>query len=98
VYAAEQPALAYVRVSPRLWLVLPWVSQADPDGYASVAGLIWRYELEAGQELPLGAWRTAGGAGIALSFAAGWDAGAQHVALEAAGAWAAEQGRQIWTV
>ncbi len=96
VYAADQPEPGHLRTSPRLWLVLPWVSQAEPDDYAGVAAIIWRYELEVGQELPLGAWRTAGGAGVALSFAAGWDAGDRQVALATAEAWAAEHGRLIF--
>jgi hypothetical protein len=89
VYAAEAPEPAHVRAGLRLWLVLPWVAQADPGDYVGVAGLIWRYELEAGQELPLGAWRSAGGAGVAL-------AGADAEALRRARAWAEEHGRMIW--
>jgi hypothetical protein len=96
VYAADTPEPAHVRASPRLWLVLPWVSQAEPADYAGIAALIWRYELEIGQELPLGAWRTAGGGGIALSFAEGWDSAGRREALAAAEAWAAEHGRLIW--
>ncbi|MEI7644301.1 MAG: radical SAM protein [Chloroflexales bacterium] len=98
VYAADQPAPAHVRVSPRLWLVLPWVVQVEPDDYAGVAGVIWRYELEAGQVPPLGAWRTAGGAGVALSFADGWDDVGRAAALANAEAWATEQGRRIFAV
>jgi hypothetical protein len=95
-YAAEAPEPGHVRVSPRLWLVLPWVSQAEPGDYAGLAGVIWRYELDPGQELPLGAWRSAGGAGIALGFAAGWDAEGRRAVLDLAEAWAAEQGRVIF--
>ncbi len=98
VYAADQPAPAHVRVSPRLWLVLPWVVQVEPDDYAGVAGVIWRYELEAGQVPPLGAWRTAGGAGVALSFADGWDDVGRAATLANAEAWATEQGRRIFAV
>ncbi len=88
-YVAESPDPGHVRAGLRLWLVLPWVAQAEPGDYVGLAGLIWRYELGQGQELPLGAWRTAGGAGIALS-------GADDAALGAARAWAAEEGRMIW--
>ncbi|NNJ10436.1 radical SAM protein [Chloroflexales bacterium ZM16-3] len=88
-YANELAEPGHLRAGLRLWLVLPWVSQVEPREYAGVAGLIWRYELVAGQELPLGAWRTAGGAGIAL-------AGAGAESLEKARAWAAQEGRMIW--
>jgi radical SAM superfamily enzyme YgiQ (UPF0313 family) len=96
VYADAADDPGYVRVSPRLWLVLPWTAQAEPGDYAGVAAVIWRYELEAGQELPLGAWRTAGGAGLALGFGPGWADAERRAALAAAQAWAAEQGRLIW--
>ncbi len=96
VYAADQPDPGYVRASPRLWLVLPWISQAEPNDYAGVAAVIWHYQLDSGQSLPLGAWRTAGGAGIALSFAEGWDDAGRRVVLSTAEAWAAEYGRLLF--
>ncbi|KPV49726.1 hypothetical protein SE17_30980, partial [Kouleothrix aurantiaca] len=64
VYRAEQPAPAYQRASPRLWLVLPWAAQAEPEAYHDAAELIWIYELAPGDEPPLRAWAAAGGAGV----------------------------------
>ncbi|MBX0327560.1 cobalamin-dependent protein, partial [Oscillochloris sp. ZM17-4] len=88
-YANETPEPGHARAGLRIWLALPWVSQAEPGDYAGVAGVIWRYELGEGEALPLGAWRTAGGAGIAL-------AGAGAGAIAAAREWAAAHGRVIW--
>ncbi|WP_161569167.1 B12-binding domain-containing radical SAM protein [Candidatus Oscillochloris fontis] len=76
------------QVRLRLWLVLPWVAQVEPEAYAGVAEVLWRYVAVAGEVLPLGAWRVAGGAGIALE---GADAEQQGEAL----AWAKEQGRMV---
>lgn len=64
VYRRAAPDPAHERVSPRLWLVLPWTAQAEPGRYRGVAELIWRYDLDEGDEPPLGAWRSAGGAGV----------------------------------
>ncbi|MBK9715435.1 MAG: DUF4080 domain-containing protein [Kouleothrix sp.] len=64
VYRRAAPDPAHERVSPRLWLVLPWTAQAEPARYRGAAELIWRYELDDGEEPPLGAWRSAGGAGV----------------------------------
>ncbi|NTV62981.1 MAG: B12-binding domain-containing radical SAM protein [Oscillochloris sp.] len=88
-YANPTSAPGHRRAGLRIWLVLPWVCQADPADYRGVAELIWRYRLTPGEALPLGAWRTAGGAGIAL-------AGANPNDLVAAQAWAADHGRLIW--
>ncbi len=64
VYRRSEPLVEYERVSPRLWLVLPWTAEADPDSYKGVAEIIWSYELAGDSEPPLGAWRAAGGAGV----------------------------------
>lgn len=41
VFARELPEPDYVRVSPRLWLQLPWSSPVDTDAYAGLAGIEW---------------------------------------------------------
>jgi radical SAM superfamily enzyme YgiQ (UPF0313 family) len=64
VYRREQPAPAHDRVSPRIWLVLPWSAQADPAAFAGVAQIIWTYDMAPGEEPPLHAWAAAGGAGV----------------------------------
>jgi hypothetical protein len=64
IYRRTAPEPAHARVSPRLWLVLPWTAQADPFDYADVTEIIWEVELAAGETPPLGAWRAAGGAGV----------------------------------
>jgi radical SAM superfamily enzyme YgiQ (UPF0313 family) len=77
VYRREAPEPLHERVSPRLWLVVPWTLDADPQTYAHCAELIWRYEMADQTEPPLRAWLAAGGAGIWLCDAseqelAGW--------------------------
>ncbi|MEN9936725.1 MAG: hypothetical protein RLZZ387_3304 [Chloroflexota bacterium] len=64
VYRRAQPEPPYERVSPRVFLVLPWTAQADPADYVGVAEIIWEYELAEGEEPPFGAWEAAGGAGV----------------------------------
>lgn len=81
----QQPVPSEQRVSPRLWLLLPWTVQAEPEDYAPFAGIIWQYELQ-DEEPPLGAWRTAGGAGIRVPGAT----------PEQAAAWRAATGLRIW--
>lgn len=65
VYRSDTTEPDHVRVSPRVWLVVPWEAQIDPHDYAP-AEIIWHYRLEPGEEPPLRAWRSAGGAGIAV--------------------------------
>ncbi len=64
VYRREAPKPAHDRVSPRCFVVLPWTSQADPADYHGAAEVIWAYDLDAGDDPPLGAWAAAGGAGV----------------------------------
>lgn len=64
VYRRAEPVPEFERVSPRLWLVLPWTAEADPEQYTGVAEIVWSYELHGDSEPPLGAWRVAGGAGV----------------------------------
>ena len=64
VYRSESPEPGHQRVSPRVWLVLPWAAQAAPEAYAGVAEIIWMYDMAAGETPPFGAWAAAGGAGV----------------------------------
>ena len=64
VYRRPSPAPGHERVSPRLWLVLPWTAQAVPKDYAGVAEIIWMYDMVEGEMPPFGAWAAAGGAGV----------------------------------
>ncbi|GAB4111589.1 MAG: hypothetical protein Fur005_07540 [Roseiflexaceae bacterium] len=66
VYQCEHPEPAYLRVSPRIWLVVPWSSQIEPEAYRGVAEILWRYELQPDEPPPWEAWARAGGAGIWL--------------------------------
>lgn len=66
VYRRAAPEPGHERVSPRLWLVLPWTAQVEPEEYAGVAEIIWKYDLAAGETPPFGAWAAAGGAGVWL--------------------------------
>jgi radical SAM superfamily enzyme YgiQ (UPF0313 family) len=96
VYGAAEPTPAYVRFSPRIFLVLPWVAQTDPAGYAGVAQVIWRYDAARGEELPLGAWRSAGGAGVWLRLDPAAPPAERAAALEAARAWATRGEGLLW--
>ncbi len=97
VYTAPAPDPPWVRVSPRLWLVLPWSLNCNPEAYIGVAGVIWAFDLEPGAALPLGAWRAAGGAGIWLRCASDMAREEQAAALHEAQRWATTTGRLIYT-
>ncbi|MBV9790145.1 MAG: B12-binding domain-containing radical SAM protein [Chloroflexi bacterium] len=96
VYLEQAPDTGHRRVSPRCWLVLPWTSIVDPDSYAGVAEVIWRFELADGEPVPFGAWYGAGGSGIWLHFTAdaSWDYRAEVVAQIRE--WERETGRSVW--
>lgn len=96
VFANPAPESGYARVSPRLFLVLPWVAQVEPEEYTGVAQVIWRYDATQSEALPLGAWRTAGGAGIRLVLPDASSAHERAALLAEARAWAAEYGRIVW--
>jgi hypothetical protein len=84
VYRRPDPEAGYDRVSPRIWLVRPWVDQIEPRDYGGIAEVIWEYCLEAGEDPPLAAWERAGGAGIAVR---GMAAEAQQNLRETSGLW-----------
>lgn len=103
VYATEHPAEfpalvahPHARVSPRLFLVLPWSAQADPADYAGVAELVWGYDAPPGEALPLGAWRAAGGAGICLAVDPAAPPAEAAALLAEASAWAEAEGRLLF--
>jgi len=64
IYRRASPEPGHERISPRLWLVLPWTTQAVPEDYAGVAEIIWMYDMAEGETPPFGAWAAAGGAGV----------------------------------
>ncbi|HNP85734.1 MAG TPA: cobalamin-dependent protein [Kouleothrix sp.] len=86
VYRQTMPTPDYLRVSPRLWLVLPWSAQAEPADYQDSAEIIWTYDLYADEAPPLRAWAAAGGAGV-------WVRG--RTATELA-QWRAASSLQLW--
>ena len=88
VYRRTAPEPPHMRVSPRLWLILPWTAQADPSQNIGIAEIIWEAELATGEMPPLGAWRAAGGAGV-------WVRGRALVAEEQA-RWSEAIGGWIW--
>lgn len=96
VTTRETPEPAFARVSPRLFLVLPWSSQAEPADFAGVAEVIWRYDLAPGEALPLGAWRAAGGAGIWLHPPPGVSADERDALFAEARAWASTTGQILF--
>jgi radical SAM superfamily enzyme YgiQ (UPF0313 family) len=87
VYRRASPQPAHARVSPRIWLVVPWAAQVEPVCYAGIAEIIWEVELAPGEEPPLGAWRAAGGAGV-------WVRG--YASEGQAGRWAEALGARVW--
>ncbi|NTU81915.1 MAG: radical SAM protein [Chloroflexales bacterium] len=95
VHSAPSPDPPHGRVSPRLFLVLPWVAQADPEAYAGVAQIIWRYDAPAGEALPLGAWRAAEG-GIWLRLDPAAPPAERAALLREARAWSTDSGRPLW--
>jgi hypothetical protein len=95
VYQSPEPAPTGVRVSPRLWLVVPWEHAVEPADYGDVAAIIWQVVVDA-PDLPLSAWRGAGGAGLLLTCGGTLDASAFAAAVAQAQAWAAALGVVIW--
>lgn len=96
VFAGAAPEPGHTRVSPRIFLVLPWASQAEPADYAGVAQVVWRFEAARGEPLPLGAWRAAGGAGVWLGLPAGAPGEERAALLAEARGWAEAHGRALW--
>ncbi len=96
VYQAETPEPEFVPATLRIFVVLPWTSTAEPDAYADVAQLIWRFELCEGDVVPFGAWYAAEGAGIALRFAPECSEQYRSETLEACAEWQRETGRIVW--
>jgi hypothetical protein len=96
VYLSSDPTDGYTRVNPRLFLVLPWSSTADPADFAGVAEAIWRFELAEGDAAPLGAWYGAGGLGVALSFAPGCTEEYRSQVMAELERWELETGRSVW--
>lgn len=96
VYLDRAPDMGHRRVSPRCWLVLPWTSTADPDSYKDIAEVIWRFDLEAGEQVPFGAWYAAAGAGIWLHFAADTSGEDRAVIVAQLREWERETGRSVW--
>jgi radical SAM superfamily enzyme YgiQ (UPF0313 family) len=87
VYSGATPAKGHRRVSPRIFLVLPWSVAVEPGDYSEVAAIIWEFALAPGEEPPLRAWAAAGGAGI-------WLRGALDAATIEA--WQTASGALIW--
>lgn len=96
VYSSATPAGQDVRVSPRCFLVLPWTSTVNPDDYKRVAEVIWRFELNAGDSVPAGAWRAAGGAGIWLHLALDCTDDQRAIIWKQVRQWEQETGRLVW--
>jgi len=100
VYAGEgagggPPEPDHGRVSPRIFLALPWTALVEPAAYTGVAAVIWIFRPTPDAPLPLGAWRSAGGAGIYLDLGPAAP-GKREALLAEARAWAAEHGRILW--
>jgi radical SAM superfamily enzyme YgiQ (UPF0313 family) len=96
VYGRARPEPQHLRVSPRVFLLLPWSAQAEPARYAGVAEIIWRYDLAPGELPPLGAWRGAGGAGVCVRFDPECAAQYRSEVREAVRRWEQETGRRAW--
>jgi radical SAM superfamily enzyme YgiQ (UPF0313 family) len=88
VYSRRELDRHHDRVSPRLWLALPWTAQIEPVHYAGIAEIVWEIDLAEIVEPPLGAWRAAGGAGV-------WIRGRSISGAEAS-VWAEAIGGRVW--
>lgn len=97
VYRQVEPGVAHWRVSPRCFLVVPWVVVVEEVVYAEVASLIWYVVLDEGEVVPFGAWAGAGGAGIALGFAVGCSEGYRAGVWAQVRVWEREYGRVVWS-
>ncbi|HEX6289011.1 MAG TPA: radical SAM protein [Herpetosiphonaceae bacterium] len=96
VYLDESPDSGHRRISPRCLLALPWTATVDPDLYAGVAEVIWRFDLSADEPVPFGAWYAAGGIGIWLHFAADCGSAYREAVMEQVRPWERETGRVVW--
>jgi hypothetical protein len=96
VYTGTTLERGYTRVSPRMFLLLPWTLAVEPAELHPVAEVIWRYELTDGERLPLSAWYGAGGAGICLHFGADCTPDFRAQTLIAVAQWERETDRRVW--
>jgi hypothetical protein len=97
-YADQEREVEHRRVSPRMFVVLPWSATIEPEVYRGVADVIWQFELEQDQPVPFGAWRAAGGVGIALRFHRGISGLQRATVIQQAQHWQQETGRIVWLV
>lgn len=96
VYGGDGFAAGHRRVSPRVFVVLPWTATLDPDSYAGVAEVVWQFELGEGDAIPFGSWRAAGGAGISLTFAPGCSTSYEAQVIDQVCGWERDTGRYVW--
>jgi hypothetical protein len=96
VYGGDDVAAGHRRVSPRVFVVLPWSATLDPDSYTGVADVVWQFELGEGDAIPFGSWRAAGGAGISLTFAPGCSPVYETQVIDQMRDWERDTGRYVW--
>jgi len=96
VYLDVEPSAGHRRVSPRLFLVLPWTSTVDPQQYSAIADVIWQFVLEEGDVVPFGAWLAAGGSGIWLHFGPSCTEAYRAAIAVQVHSWEQETGCRVW--
>ena len=96
VYLDPDPCHEHRRVSPRMFVVLPWMVPLDPETYRDVASLVWQFELNEGDAVPWGAWTAAGGAGVWLRFAPNCSSSYREQVYADVPQWEATTGRTVW--
>jgi hypothetical protein len=96
IYQANEPAAGFQRISPRCFVLLPWTVAVEPADYHGIAEVIWRFELDDGDVLPLSAWNGAGGAGVCLSFTADCAPEYRGRVMAEVVQWEKESGRRVW--
>jgi radical SAM superfamily enzyme YgiQ (UPF0313 family) len=95
-YQEDESAHGFRRVSPRCFLVLPWIVAVEPANFRDIAEVIWRFELEDGDAVPLNAWYGAGGAGVCLDFMPGCTPDYRAQVMAAVEPWEQETCRRVW--
>jgi radical SAM superfamily enzyme YgiQ (UPF0313 family) len=96
VYQAGEPARGYTRVSPRCFLLLPWILPIEPADFRGIAEVIWRFALADNDPVPVNAWHGAGGAGIWLHFMPDCTPSYRSQVMAIVDRWEQETGRRIW--
>jgi hypothetical protein len=96
VFLEADPGQEHRRVSPRVFVVLPWTVPLDPETYGDLTSIVWQFELNDGDTVPWGAWTAAGGAGVWLRFDSHCSSSYRDQMCADVPQWEAATGRTVW--